>query len=71
MGNITRRTFLGAAGLMVASLSGCGSTKKLGNGADGRVYWLNFKPELDGLLQMLAHDYSERTGVPVKIKTAS
>lgn len=39
--------------------------------AKGRVYWLNFKPELDGTAQRLARIYTEKTGVRVKVVTAA
>ncbi len=39
--------------------------------ADGKVYYLNFKPEFDGALQTLAADYTAETGVPVKVVTAA
>jgi len=39
--------------------------------AEGRVYWLNFKPESDGVLQDVAKMYTEETGVPVKVVTAA
>ena len=76
--NISRRTFLGATGLMAISLvacssgggSGSGSAASSGGGA-GSVYWLNFKPELDETLQDLASKYTEQTGVPVKVVTAA
>ena len=49
-------------------LTACGQ-----NTADekGRVYWLNFKPELDKTAQELAKIYTEKTGVPVKVVTAA
>ena len=39
--------------------------------AEGKVYYLNFKPEFDGALQTLAADYTAETGVPVKVVTAA
>ena len=35
------------------------------------MYWLNFKPEVDEVLQDLASTYTEQTGVPVKVVTAA
>lgn len=40
-------------------------------GETGRVYWLNFKPELDETAQALALTYTEKTGVPVQVVTAA
>ena len=42
-----------------------------GGEAKGRVYWLNFKPESDEVLNNVAKMYTEKTGVPVKIVTAA
>lgn len=39
--------------------------------AEGRVYYLNFKPEADAAMQELAALYTEQTGVPVKVVTAA
>ena len=39
--------------------------------AKGSVYYLNFKPEVDGVWQELAAAYTEETGVPVKVVTAA
>ena len=37
----------------------------------GSVYWLNFKPESDEVLQKVAKLYTEKTGVPVNVVTAA
>ena len=37
----------------------------------GSVYWLNFKPESDEVLQGIAKDYTAKTGVEVKVVTAA
>ncbi|MDE7359471.1 MAG: ABC transporter substrate-binding protein, partial [Lachnospiraceae bacterium] len=37
----------------------------------GSVYWLNFKPESDEVLQEVASDYTAKTGVEVKVVTAA
>ena len=39
--------------------------------AEGRVYYLNFKPEADTAMQELAKLYTETTGIPVKVVTAA
>ena len=39
--------------------------------AEGSVYWLNFKPESDEVLQNVAAMYTEKTGVPVTVVTAA
>ena len=39
--------------------------------AEGKVYYLNFKPEADEAWQALAKTYTEQTGVEVKVVTAA
>ena len=41
------------------------------SGAEGSVYYLNFKPEADEAWQKVAAAYTEQTGVPVKVVTAA
>ena len=53
--------------LCVGMLAGCGGK----DDAKGSVYWLNFKPEADDLLNQIAKMYKEETGVDVKIVTAA
>lgn len=75
---MTRKAFLGVAGLTAATtLAACGARgEKDGGGSAATeggttVYWLNFKPEIDELLQELAKTYSDKKGVSVKVKTAA
>lgn len=51
----------------VQVLSGCGNTEK----EQGRVYYLNFKPEVRDVWEEIAQIYTEETGVEVKIITAA
>lgn len=73
-----------AAVMALALLAGCGGDNKTPSnntpstpsnnetsGASGRVYWLNFKPESDEVLQEVAAMYTGKTGVPVKVVTAA
>ena len=67
-----------AASLCLALLAGCGSNNTpaasgstSGTEAAGRVFWLNFKPESDEVLQTIAQMYTEKTGVPVTVQTAA
>ncbi len=46
---------------------GCGGKKS----EEGKVYYLNFKPEQDEAWQDLADAYTEETGVEVKVVTAA
>ena len=55
-----------AAVMLLGLLAGCGN-----NQSKGSVYWLNFKPEADELLNQVAKTYTDKTGVPVKIVTAA
>ena len=50
--------------LSLSMLAGCGKSKP-------SVYWLNFKPESDAVLQEVAKMYTSKTGVPVKVVTAA
>ncbi len=64
------------AAMSVTLLAGCGGKAESteggsAKGAEGSVYWLNFKPELDETIQKLGEKYTEETGVPVKIVTAA
>ena len=84
---ITRRNFLKADGVSAAALglaacggsssstasSAAGSTAASSTAAkaDGKVYYLNFKPEQDQAWQDLAKAYTEETGVPVTVVTAA
>jgi len=51
--------------LCVGLFAGCAGGEK------GSVYWLNFKPESDEVLQEVAKMYTEETGVEVKVLTAA
>ncbi len=52
--------------LCLGLFAGCAGGKET-----GRVYWLNFKPESDEVLQEVAKMYTEETGVEVKVVTAA
>ena len=76
-----------SAAMALSLLAGCGGGDKpaggsnagnpssagtpTGGGETGRVYWLNFKPELDETAQQLAETYTAKTGVPVQVITAA
>ena len=51
---------------MAAAFTGCDK-----NTEKGRVYYLNFKPEADEAWQALAAEYTEETGIEVKVYTAA
>ena len=74
-----------SAAMALSLLAGCGgggggnasnpgggdASNSGGDASGGRVYWLNFKPELDETAQALATTYTEKTGVPVQVITAA
>jgi len=66
-----------AAGLMAVALVGtlgaCGSSDKSSDGAaaKGKVYYLNFKPEVADDWTALAAEYTKETGVQVDVETAA
>ena len=79
---IKRAAALAVAGMMTATaLAGCGgssssgakddSKNAAGNAKNGKVYYLNFKPEQDKDWQALAKKYTDETGVEVTVKTAA
>ena len=53
---------------MGAMFAGCQESESEGK---GKVYYLNFKPEADEAWQKLAKEYTELTGVEVKVVTAA
>lgn len=61
--------------LAATMLAGCGGTaagsSTTGGDSEGRVYYLNFKPEADKYWQELAKAYTEETGVQVTVLTAA
>ena len=52
--------------MCIGMFAGCG-----GESEKGSVYWLNFKPESDAVLQEVAAMYKAETGVDVKVVTAA
>ncbi len=69
-----------AAAMITGMISGCGNSgdaesktdaSDAGAEAEGKVYYLNFKPEADEQWQALAEEYTAETGVPVTVLTAA
>ena len=61
-----------ALSLLVVAIMCIGMFAACGGPAEkGSVYWLNFKPESDEVLQQVAAMYTEETGVEVKVVTAA
>ena len=54
---------------VVCLFASCG--EKSGDEKNGKVYYLNFKPEQDAAWQELARTYTDVTGVEVSVVTAS
>ena len=67
MNNFKKVLAILIAMIMVMGLAACGGS----GSSEGSVYWLNFKPELDGTAQELANKYTDETGVSVKVVTAA
>ena len=67
MNNFKKVLAILIAMIMVMGLAACGGS----GSSEGSVYWLNFKPELDGTAQELAKKYTDETGVSVKVVTAA
>ena len=59
------------AAMAVTAFAGCGSSKSSSDSSEGSVYFLNFKPETEEAWQALAKEYTEQTGVDVKVVTAA
>ena len=57
--------------MCIGMLAGCAGGGAGGETEKGSVYWLNFKPESDTVLQEVAAMYKEETGVEVKVVTAA
>lgn len=59
------------AATMIVGCSNASGTSATGSDSNGRVYYLNFKPEADEYWQDLAKEYTEETDIPVKVITAA
>ncbi len=57
--------------MCIGMLAGCAGGQPGAEAEKGSVYWLNFKPESDTVLQEVAAMYKEKTGVEVKVVTAA
>lgn len=69
-GFVMRKKWLALAlvGTCLASLlTGCGNKAN----ENGKVYYMNFKPEQDAQWQELAKEYTKVTGIPVTVMTAA
>lgn len=53
--------------LLAGTFAGCGNSSK----EAGKVYYLNFKPEVADIWEEIADIYTEETGVEVKVITAA
>lgn len=63
-----------SSGSSSSGSTGSGSTSSsaaAGDASNGKVYYLNFKPEQDEAWQNLAAEYTKETGVPVTVVTAA
>ena len=60
-----------ALAMGVGALAACGSSTGGTSEAKGKVYYLNFKPEVAEQWQTVAQDYTDETGVEVIVETAA
>lgn len=60
-----------ALALVLSSAFAQAAAENQSTAKQGSVYWLNFKPESDAVLQEVAAAYTAETGVPVKVVTAA
>ncbi len=61
-----RKLCIGIIAVMLLSLFvGCNRKQ------EGKIYYLNFKPEQDAAWQELAREYTEKTGITVEVLTAA
>lgn len=58
------------AGALALGMAGCSSGPDEPTNGEGKVYYLNYKPEQDEAFKEIAAKYQEETGVEVKIVTA-
>ena len=58
------------AAMSLGTLAACGSSTS-GDDAEGKVYYLNFKPEAADQWAALAKEYTKEKGVDVKVQTAA
>lgn len=68
-----RRKFISVilcAAMGAAVLTGCSSGSK-SDSSEGKVYYLNFKPEVTDVWDEIAKTYTEETGVNVRVVTAA
>ena len=57
------------AAMSLGALAACGSSSS--SDSTGKVYYLNFKPEVATDWKTLAKDYTKQTGVQVTVETAA
>lgn len=72
--NCTMKTAVGmlAVAAMAVPLAACGGgSDSSGDNGKGSVYFLNFKPEAADQWTALAKEYTDETGVQVKVQTAA
>lgn len=60
-----------AAVTAMSMLAGCGEKSSSSGSDEGSVYFLNFKPEVAEIWEQIAADYTQETGVEVKVQTAA
>ena len=72
--SIRKLTVVGVTLAMgIAGLAGCGGqgSKNESKASGGKVYYMNFKPEVATQWEDLAKQYTDETGVQVHVQTAA
>jgi raffinose/stachyose/melibiose transport system substrate-binding protein len=69
--HMSRKLVFVLAALVLLSGFVMAGGSRASNSDSGSVYFLNFKPEQDAAYQAIAKEYTEKTGVPVKVVTAA
>lgn len=67
-----RLSLIIAAVIIAGTFTACGTGSSTGKTDDtGSVYFLNFKPEAEAAYKKVAEDFTEETGIPIRIVTAA
>ncbi len=67
--HLTRALAIATSACILASLAACGGNNA--DSANGRVYFMNNKPEVVNQYKQLAELYTKKTGIPVDIQTGA
>ena len=73
MNNTVKATITAAVAAVVTlgAVAGCGASGTAAKSDQGKVYFLNSKPEVSDSWKKIADEYTKQTGVPVTVETAA